>query len=881
MSKIKKFLKDKKEYFIGSGIITAVFMIYLIISGIWPFGTNTLAKYDGYFQVTQLFGYMFDVIDGNATIAFSNLLGGGANTVAVWSYFLLNPFAFIALIFGRNNIYFAINVMYLLYFILIYNVFLYFLRKKFVNLSKIHTIIISCLYTFCAYTLCNYTIIVWLNFLIILPLLVLEFEKLITQGKIWGFSILTALCMYTSYSVGASLQIILVLLYFLYVFVVLPKENRGKACLNLIVGLLSGLLLSVLILLPSMLQLGSSCRISADVGSIFNYKQITRVNEYAMSTYILFNIMNVSLLIIAIWSLIKSFKQDKFSKFLLFSLIICNLPILFDDITHFLSGGAYIHFSTRFFSINSVLLFISVAKAFSKPEGTKELINITDNKKTNWFAYVVLGLLTIILIIATTANYIALGAKLSIGELLPKELLGYIGVPITIVAIIVISYIFTRTKSMSKKFFSTLMLVVICVESFIGGLCSISAHPYSTENATAYYNLTHNLSPNSRVKEGVDFIGANGALISGVSSYSIFSSVAENNTYLLSKYLGYAPGVPCVSNDYGTLFADIMLGYEYVVTARNLDDRSYLSLVDTYNDFRLYKYNFSMPRAFVLDSVVTPETHNSLATNYKELAQMFGETQVILSSVDSSEFKTSNELDLVVDDWNQYKISFVAPSSGIAYITNVTKNLTFNVYNQEKQYCGQITYNKYLDIAELQAGETYSFYLVSEDEINNEDYTMSTLSVDAVKSIAERAQQNKVDISYSASGYEIDATNLNNKNILVLQANPKGMVYSSNNNESSFTASSAIYDFTYIQNVNNEKITAEFVYPYTNITLIVGLGSILAAIIIIFVFTKFRQKFKFLEKIAYIGYMVVTCAIVLVFYIWPSFIAFFKILSIL
>ena len=152
------------------------------------------------------------------------------------------------------------NVMYLLYFLSIFNVFIYFLRKKFKNLSFYQKILLGVLYAFSAYALLNYTLMPWLNFLILLPLLALEFEKVIKENKIWGFAIITALMIYTSYAVGASLQLILILIYFLYIFIVLPRTHRKKASLNTLAGLFCGLLLSLIVLIPALLQLSGSAR---------------------------------------------------------------------------------------------------------------------------------------------------------------------------------------------------------------------------------------------------------------------------------------------------------------------------------------------------------------------------------------------------------------------------------------------------------------------------------------------------------------------------------------------------------------------------------------------------------------------------------------------
>ena len=882
MNKFLNFFKNKKEYFITGIFVSVVFLIFLSIAGAWPFGSNTFAKYDGYYQTVQFFGNMFDVLDGNATITYSNLIGGGANTVAVLLYFFLNPFSFIALIFGRNNIYFAINIIYLLYFILISISFLYFLRKKYPEIKKSSQILLSCCYAFCGYALCNQTIIVWLNFLIILPLLWIAFENLIHNGKICSFSILTAFIIYSSYAVGSSMQIILMLVYFLFVHIVLPKENRKSAFLNLLVGLFCGLLLSLIVLVPSFLGLQTSCRLSGENGSLFNYVNLLHFYDYSASTGILFNLLNSSLLFVSLWHLIKTFKTDALNKFLLFALILCNLPILFDDISHFISGGSYLHFSTRFFSVNSFLMFLSAARAFSH-HGSQKTTAPSIPIKNNISVYFLIAVFSIIFALTTSINFMSIGNSLAIGEIDIHELPVFICAPLTIIAFVFILFVFNKTKMASHRLLSTLILIIIGVESFLSGMVVLGTGAYPTTQINAYNELTSSLSPNTRVKDGNEYIGSNGNLVSGVSSFSIFSSAAENNTYLLSQYLGYGPSTPDISNRNGSLFSDLLLGYEYIVTERNLSDRSYLTLQKEINGVRLYKYNFSFPHAFVLDDIITPSYDKNIEDRQNELARMLGASHDIIVSQNIDEFsQTPEDSKMLGEKFTDYQITFTAQKSGVAYFCNHTISSEIRVYDSSNEYCGKNCYDL-LDVCEVQAGQTYTFTATTSkaNDLKRENFSLKILSVETLEAIVAKTNQNKVDITYTKSGFSLDAKTLQNKNILVVHSNPKGMNYQSDSKNSQIAVSTKIYDLTYIQNVTNETITAEFVYPHTTAVFVLGIGGIVLAILIIIIFSKKRHAFKVLETPALVIYLIIASVLAIYFYLVPSTISIFKYIGLL
>jgi len=882
MEKIKNFFKEKKAYFICFGIVSVVFCIFLLIGGIWPFGSNTFAKYDGYFQVVPFIGYMFDIIEGNASLAFSNLVGGGANMVGVLLYFFLNPFAFVALLMGRSNLYFSINIMYLFYFVVISITFMYFLRKKFPELKTSTKILLSCLYTFCAYTLCNQTIMVWLNFLVILPLLWLEFENLINHGKIWKFSALTAACIYTSYAVGSSLQLILLLVYFLYIFIVTPKENRKAVCLNTLVGLLCGLLLSLIVLVPSLIQLKTSCRTGTDINTLFNHSNFN-FNESAMPMGIFFNLINSAILLITIWYLAKTIKTNNISKFLCFALILCNLPVLFDDISQFLAGGSYICFETRFFSINSFLMFLALAYTFHHYAAQSEQLETHQNVKNSITIYILIAIFSLIFAIVTAINFMALGGILSIGQMKPDVLINYILAPITILTLLILCFVFYKTKLINKKLLSTIALIIICVESFASGMCVLSTGAYSTQHSEAYYNLTSTISPNTRVKAEMEYIGSNGNLISGVSTYSIFSSASEQNTYNLIKYLGYNPRVPDIPQRNGTLLSDLFLGYEYIVSDKDLSDRDYLTLVSTENEISLYKINLAFPKAFVLNEVYSPEITSdfNVISAQNELARMIGATSDIMTT--SANF-TIEKLEKEDPDSNEqhYSISFTAEKNGISYLHNLnSKDLTILNINDEN--CGTSKENDLIDIGIVTQGQTYTIIATTKDdyELKQEDIEFAHLMTDELANIASDLQSRKVEINYQKNGYTLDASHISNKNILLIQSNPNGMQYYSNIENSQFAASTQLFDLTYFENVNQEIITAKFEYPHTKIVLLTGIGGIIAAITILILFTKKRHWFKFLEPFGKIAYLVIASAVTFYFYIFAGFISIIKIISLI
>ena len=95
------------------------------------------------------------------------------------------------------------------------------------------------------------------------------------------------------------------------------------------------------------------------------------------------------------------------------------------------------------------------------------------------------------------------------------------------------------------------------------------------------------------------------------------------------------------------------------------------------------------------------------------------------------------------------------------------------------------------------------------------------------------------------------------------------MQYSSNG-ANEFNVKTKLFDFTYFENVDNEQITAQFIYPYTSTTLIVGISAIIIAIIILIIVQIKRKWFVKFENIAKIGFVILIFAILIYFYAIPS-----------
>ena len=93
----------------------ALFCLLFSYKKMYPFGDGSVAIMDLYSQYLPLLYHFYDVVTGQKNLFLDFSVSGGANLYADTINEVLNPFNYVLLLFGRDRIYQAVNVLVLLY----------------------------------------------------------------------------------------------------------------------------------------------------------------------------------------------------------------------------------------------------------------------------------------------------------------------------------------------------------------------------------------------------------------------------------------------------------------------------------------------------------------------------------------------------------------------------------------------------------------------------------------------------------------------------------------------------------------------------------------------------------------------------------------------
>lgn len=222
----------------------AVMLLLFIINGIYPFGDRSFLSADLYHQYMPFFSEFLRKLRGGENLFFSCQVGIGSNFLALFVYYLASPLHFLALLVPESHLIEFIGYLIVVKTGLCGLTACIYLRKHF-ETTEWGTVLFSCFYAFSGFMAAYNYNIMWVDCVILLPLILLGLERLVKEGRFGLYCVTLALSIYTNFYLSIMICIFLVL-YFIYLFACNGK--RGRSILYFTVfSLLAGGMAAVLL----------------------------------------------------------------------------------------------------------------------------------------------------------------------------------------------------------------------------------------------------------------------------------------------------------------------------------------------------------------------------------------------------------------------------------------------------------------------------------------------------------------------------------------------------------------------------------------------------------------------------------------------------------
>lgn len=229
--------------------------------GIYPLGPESFLTEDLKYQYIDFFTWFRHVLTGEANIFYSFAQGMGSNTWGLYSYYLASPFNFIILLFDEAHLTLAIYVIVALKLACMNTAMAWYLRRRF-TLQRTWALALALCYTWSTWTATNLRNPLWLDALILLPLMAWSCRQLLRTGRFIGLSLLVAADVITCWYM-AYITLLFCCLFVLFELAVMIYDDEVRPARSWIAGravrftvaILLGLGLSAWTFVPTVLAM--------------------------------------------------------------------------------------------------------------------------------------------------------------------------------------------------------------------------------------------------------------------------------------------------------------------------------------------------------------------------------------------------------------------------------------------------------------------------------------------------------------------------------------------------------------------------------------------------------------------------------------------------
>lgn len=258
--------KQQKFYIRSSDGLMAAFLVPVVIMiiifaqrGIFPFGDESFLRTDMYHQYAPFFSEFQNKLTQGESLLYSWNIGMGVNFAALYAYYLASPLNWLLILIPKSLIIEFMTYSIVLKIGLSGLTFAYYLRKH-CKTRDFGIAFFGIFYALSGYMAAYSWNIMWLDCILLFPLIVLGLERLVKEKKCFLYCIALGFSILSNYYISIMICIFLVL-YFMVLLIMEPRKSWKDYVWNVIhfgiYSLAAGGLAAV-VLLPEIFALQST-----------------------------------------------------------------------------------------------------------------------------------------------------------------------------------------------------------------------------------------------------------------------------------------------------------------------------------------------------------------------------------------------------------------------------------------------------------------------------------------------------------------------------------------------------------------------------------------------------------------------------------------------
>lgn len=583
-------MKNKK-YLNTSLLVLVIFAVVFIVKGIFPFGDKSIIWSDMHDQITAFYYHFYDAVRGGSSFFVDFTSGGGINFWGVMVNYITSPVSLILLLFPRGMVENAVSLVVVIKTLLASLACLYFVSKYFKKIQPSYQVLLSLLYAFSSYTFLLYIIPSWMDMVYLFPILLIGLRKLLDLEDVKLYIIVLSICLICSFYVSFIVLLFIIFASFIYLYIY-KKDNMKHAIFNLGVSTVIALMISAFFLFPTFLQLSESQRAGIDLSAVLNS------GFGPLSDKISFLFASGFLCSSVILLLFNFKKHKKFVSFLLPLLIMVGLPLIIEPLNKMWHFGSYYYFPYRYGFILIFLLIIG-ACYYLNNVNSKDIIPIKFRK---WLPLIAIGVsllsMTFILIKFDEPIMMSIDKLTLSSNKISLLLLFFVFVLVFISSFIILM------SDRDKKSNIVLLYVLVISNLLFNGYFYLGGYDPSSKLLLQYdqmikMNKIKGVTGNYYMKEVNRDLISNYGMVTGINTFSNFTSLVNKNTFLTMQRLGYDSYGMDVQSIGGNLFTDIFLAQKYIASNEEISD-SYYDFINNELGLNYYEFNKDMSYGYII-----------------------------------------------------------------------------------------------------------------------------------------------------------------------------------------------------------------------------------------------------------------------------------------
>lgn len=600
-----KKLKQNYIYYLSFGIPVFLMLLIFVVRRIFPFGDRSFLHLDMYHQYFPFLNEFFHKLRNGDSLLYSFHTGIGSNFLALYVYYLASPLNWLAVLCPEKYLIEFMTYLIVFRIGMCGFTFSYYLSKHF-NTKSFSIILFSVFYALSGYMAAYNWNVMWLDCIVLAPLIILGLERLVNEKKPILYCISLAVAILSNYYLCIMICIFLVL-YF--VILLLSCEHKLQACFRFaLYSLLAGGMAAVL-LLPELeiLQLTefSNTPFPSMVSTYFplfdvisrHFVDVTVEKKLAHWPNLYCGVSVMIFLPLYVMNRKICFREKMGKLILLAFLLISFTTNTLNFIWHGFNYPDSLPCRQSF-----LYIFLLLTVCF------ETFLHIREYSKTK-ITSVYCGVLFFVL----------LSEKLVTDQAFSTQTFLLTAIILVLYGIFINLYL--NYPGFTKRI-AIYAILIVASEAFINtyftSVPTVSRSDY-LKNYDDYHTLTSRcLTTDSEFYRFEKFKrnSQNDGTLSGYASGSFFSStVTASLTGFYDKY-GLKNSRVFYSFDGSTPLTSALLDVHYMISSTKLLEDPLYTLVDTEKDLFLYKNNYTLPLGYtVKSSTIEKETDDKAGLN--------------------------------------------------------------------------------------------------------------------------------------------------------------------------------------------------------------------------------------------------------------------------